>query len=157
MKKQMLVIAVGIIVALALATIAVAADPHDGTWKVNVAKSKYNPGPAPKSLMTKRETQSNGIKTIFDGVDADGKALHYEYVATLDGKDCPVIGSPSFDAISLKKIDSNTYEWVTKKGGNEVTRGRTIYSKDGKTRTQTEKSKDAKGQEVTSTVVYEKQ
>ncbi len=103
MKKQMLIIAAGIILALALASIAVAADPHDGTWKVNVAKSKYNPGPAPKSLVTKRETQSSGIKTIFDGVDAGGKTLHYEYTATLDGKDCPVIGNASFDAISLKK------------------------------------------------------
>lgn len=157
MRKQMIVIAVGIILVLALATIAIAADPHDGTWKVNVAKSKYNPGPAPKSLTTKRETVGNSAKTVFDGVDADGKTIHYEYTATFDGKDCPITGSPNFDAISLKRIDADTFEWVTKKSGKEVARGRTVYSKDGKTRTQTEKSKDAKGQEFTSTVVYEKQ
>ena len=142
---------------LALAAMGIAADKHDGTWKVNVAKSKYNPGPAPKSLTTKRETVGNSAKTVFDGVDADGKTIHYEYTATFDGKDCPIIGSPNFDAISLKRIDADTFEWVTKKGGKEVAHGRTVYSKDGKTRTQTEKSKDAKGQEVTSIVVYEKQ
>jgi hypothetical protein len=142
---------------LALAVIAVAADNHDGTWKVNVTKSKFTPGSAPRSLTTKRETVGNSAKSVFDGVDGDGKPIHYEYTATFDGKDCPIIGSPNFDAISLKKIDANTFEWVTKKGGKEVSRGRTVYSKDGKTRTQTEKSKDAKGQEVTSIVVYEKQ
>jgi hypothetical protein len=142
---------------LALAVIAVAADPHDGTWKVNVTKSKFSPGSAPKSLATKRETIGNSVKTAFDGVDADGKPIHYEYTATFDGKDCPITGSPNFDAISLKKIDANTFEWVTKKDGKEVAHGRTVYSKDGKTRTQIENSKDAKVQEVTSTVVYEKQ
>ena len=120
MRKQMIVIAVGIILVLALATIAIAADPHDGTWKVNVAKSKYNPGPAPKSLTTKRETVGNSAKTVFDGVDADGKTIHYEYTATFDGKDCPITGSPNFDAISLKRIDADTFEWVTKKSGKEV-------------------------------------
>jgi hypothetical protein len=145
------------VLVLGLAVIAVAADNHDGTWKLNVAKSKILPGPAPKSLTTKRETVGNSAKTVFDGVDPDGKTIHYEYTATFDGKDCPITGSPNFDAISLKRIDADTFEWVTKKGGKEVTRGRTLYSKDGKTRTQTEKSKDAKGQEVTSILVYEKQ
>jgi hypothetical protein len=159
MRTRSLVISAALISALvlALSVTTMAADPHDGTWKLNVAKSKFSPGSAPKSLLTKRETIDNSVKTVFDEVDADGKTIHYEYTATFDGKDCPITGSPNFDAISLKKIDSNTFEWVTKKSGKEVSHGRTVYSKDGKTRTQTEKSKDAKGQEVTSIVVYEKQ
>jgi hypothetical protein len=158
MRKQMLFIATEMIFVLALATIAAADDSHDGTWKVNVTKSKYNPGPAPKSLTTKRGAQSNGmIKTIFDGVDADGKAIHYEYTAKLDGKDYPVIGNPGFDGITLKQADANTIDWVIKKSGKEVGHGRTVYSKDGKTRMQTEKGKDAKGQDYNNTVVYDKQ
>ena len=157
MRKQILIVAAGIILALALATVAIAADAHDGTWKVNVAKSKYNSGPAPKSLVTKREAQANGIKTIFDGVDADGKALHYEYTAKLDGKDYPVVGNPDFDSIMLKQVDANTIDWVLKKSGKEIRRGQTVYSKDGKTRTQTEKGKNAKGQDYNDAVVYEKQ
>ena len=34
---------------LGSAIAAWAADPVLGTWELNVAKSKYNPGPAPKS------------------------------------------------------------------------------------------------------------
>ena len=34
--------------ALVLGSIAHAADNQVGTWKLNVAKSKYSPGPAPK-------------------------------------------------------------------------------------------------------------
>jgi hypothetical protein len=159
MRTHSLVISATLIAALvlALAGIAMAADTHDGTWKLNLAKSKVLPGPAPKSLTTTRETHGDSAKSVFDGVDANGNIFHYEYTATFDGKDCPITGSPNFDAISLNKIDVNTYEWVTKKSGKEVAHGRTVYSKDGKTRTQTEKSKDAKGQEVTSIAVYEKQ
>ena len=37
----------GVIVAAAL--LAAQADPRVGTWNLNVEKSKYSPGPAPKT------------------------------------------------------------------------------------------------------------
>ncbi len=33
-----------------------AADPLIGTWKLNLAKSKFSPGPAPKSVTATRLT-----------------------------------------------------------------------------------------------------
>ena len=32
-----------------LAAVLIAAEPFAGTWKLNTAKSKYTPGPPPKS------------------------------------------------------------------------------------------------------------
>jgi hypothetical protein len=48
-------------------------DPIIGTWKVNLAKSKFSPGPAPKSLMrTYTETPHRGRcgrRADIQGVD----------------------------------------------------------------------------------------
>jgi hypothetical protein len=38
------------IAVLAIFVAIATADQHSGTWKMNPAKSKYSPGPAPKSL-----------------------------------------------------------------------------------------------------------
>ena len=158
MKKHSIVISVTMIfiLVLALATVAMAADPHVGTWKLNLGKSKYNPGPAPKSGMVTITAQDNGIKSVSDGVDADGKAIHSEFAAKYDGKDYPVTGR-SYDTIALTRVDANTITLVPKKGGKAIGRGRVAVSKDGKTRTVTGKGKDANGHDTSFTMVYDKQ
>ena len=53
---------------LALSVFAFAADSNIGTWKLNVAKSKYSPGPAPQSQTLKIEASgTNGVKYTADG------------------------------------------------------------------------------------------
>jgi hypothetical protein len=61
------------------------------------------------------------------------------------------------DSISMKKINDNTIETVSKKDGKPVMTVRSSVSKDGKTRTTTQKGKNAKGQAVNNTLVYAKQ
>ncbi len=39
-----------LVAALAVFVATAIADEHSGTWKLNPAKSKYSPGPAPKDL-----------------------------------------------------------------------------------------------------------
>jgi hypothetical protein len=134
-----------------------AADPHVGTWKLNVAKSKFNPGRAPKNETVKIEAQGNGHKFVADEVDADGMAMHIEFAAKFDGKDYPITGSSTLDAIAARKIDANTINYVVKKDGKEVGSGRVVISKDGKTRTQTSKGKNAQGQNINTIAVFDKQ
>ena len=148
---------IGIALVLALATVAMAADPHVGTWKLNLAKSKYNPGPPPKSQTLKIQAQENGLKYVSDSVDAEGKATHNEFAAKYDGKDYAYLGSPDVDTLAYTKVDANTLDFVTKKGGKEVEKGRAVVSVDGKTRTVTSKGKNAKGQDTSRTSVYVKQ
>jgi len=97
-----------------------AADPVIGTWKLDVAKSKFSPGPAPKSLTVKFEAAGKGVKLTTDGVGADGQPTHTEYTADYDGKDYPLIGSPVADTVSLKRMDASTSERTDKKGGKVV-------------------------------------
>ncbi len=69
-----------LLVALALQITAVAADQLSGTWKVNLAKSKYSPGPAPKSLTVKIEADENNIKLAsinFSSPTLDDVFLHH--------------------------------------------------------------------------------
>ena len=47
-----------LIVAFVL-SVAAAADQNSGTWKMNPAKSKYSPGPTPRSLTVKVDCDEN--------------------------------------------------------------------------------------------------
>ena len=140
---------------LVLGGIAQAADNQAGTWKLNVAKSKYSPGPAPKEGTLTVESEPNGLKITIHGTDAEGKAVHMEFSPKYDGKDYPATGMPGADTISMKKIDDNTIETVSKKGGKPLITTKSVVSKDGKTRTTTQKGTNAKGEKVNNTIVYD--
>ncbi len=143
--------------ALALAVTAAAADQHSGTWKMNPGKSKYSPGPAPKSTTVKVEADEKGFKIDAEIVNADGSPAHVQYDAKFDGKDYPVTGIGYADAVSVKRIDANTIEATMKKGGQVTMIVTTKLAKDGKTRTSTFKGKDAEGHAVNNVVVSDKQ
>jgi hypothetical protein len=121
-------------------------DSQVATWELNVAKSKFSPGPAPKSGTTKIEAWGDdGVKVTSDGVNAEGQTTHAEFQAKYDGKDYPITGSPNADTISLKRVNPNTVDAITKKGGKQVGKARSVISKDGKTRTLTGEGTDAQG------------
>jgi hypothetical protein len=141
---------------LVLGSMAQAADNQAGTWKLNVAKSKYSPGPAPKEGTLTIESQADGLKFTIHGTDAEGKTVHMEFSPKYDGKDYPATGMPGADTISMKKIDDNTIETVSKKGGKPLITTRSVVSKDGKTRTTTQKGTNAKGEKVNNTIVYDR-
>jgi len=136
---------------------AFAADVFSGNWKVNLAKSKYDPGPPPKGPnYSKLEAMDGGLKFTNDGVNAEGKPTHSEWSGNFDGKDNPVKGDAARDTAALKKIDDHTFEITNKKGGKVVGVIRAVFSRDGKTRTQTGQGTNAQGVKTNNTVVYEK-
>ena len=164
MKKRLVVFSLVLVAALALSAVVYGADMFAGTWKVNVAKSKYSPGPPPKSNMQTITAVDGGMKVVTDGVNSEGKKTHNEYTVKFAGKDYPeklmLDGKPNpdgADMISIRKIDDNTYEATTKKGGKVLTVTKNVVSKNGKTRTATATGKNAQGQTVNNTIVWEKQ
>src|SRR6266404_212933 len=146
-----------LLVALALNVPAAAADQQTGTWKMDPAKSKYDPGPAAKSITLKIESDGDNIKLSSDGIDAAGNPTHIAYTAKYDGKDYPITGVPNADTVALERPDASTVRSTLKKDGQVVMTVTSVVSKDGKTRTSTFKGKDAKGQDVNNIVVYDKQ
>ncbi len=131
-------------------------DPRMGTWKLNVAKSKFSPGPAPKSLTITFEPAGKGVKLTTSGVNADGSPSATEYTANYDGKDYPLKGSPTADTVSLKKVNSLTTVRTDKKDGKVVATLRGVVAKSGKTYTVTVKAKTPKGEPVNNSLVFER-
>lgn len=62
-------------VAFSVSSTAQAPDPFAGTWKLDVAKSTYKPGPAPKSLTVTIEAAGKAFKVAADGVAGDGTPI----------------------------------------------------------------------------------
>ena len=143
--------------SLALSVAGRAGDQHSGTWKMNPAKSMYNPGPPAKSVTLKIESDENGYKISAEGIGGDGNPTHVEYTAKFDGKDYAVTGVPNAEMVSVKRIDADTIESTMKSAGEVVMTVRSTVSKDGKTRTSVFKGKDAQGRDVNNVVVYDRQ
>ena len=144
------------LVVLGLSTAANAADNLVGSWKLNLAKSTYSPGPAPQSIVAKFETVPGGIKETHDRVEADGTKIHFEWIAIYDGKDYPVKGDPSRDSGSIRRIDDYTVEIINRKGGKAMTTARITIARDGKSRTSSVTGVDGQGREVHNSLLWEK-
>ena len=152
-----MVLVVGGVLGVDIANLsAQAGDPRMGTWKLNVAKSKYSPGPAPRSVTLKVEPSGQGEKVTAEFVNADGTRTTSQYTANFDGKDYPFTGSAVADTVSLKRIDARTTDRTDKKGGKVVQTLKRVVSQDGKTMTVTVKGMTAQGQAVNNVVVFDK-
>jgi len=128
-----------------------------GTWKLNVAKSTYSPGPTPKSQTAILASVDGGMKVVSDRVEADGQKVHFEWTAKFDGKDYPVTGDPSRDFVSVKKIDDYNLEITNKKSGKITTTIKAVYAKDGKTRVETVTGASAQGQTIKNVTSWDKE
>ena len=151
-----------VISALALVSAFAAqaqSNPLVGTWKLNLEKSKYDPGPAPKSLTRKVDAQGDGVKYTFEGVAADGKAISYSFSVKFDGKDNPVMGSApnGADTISATRTDTHHYVATLKKGGTVVGTSKVTVSDDGKTTTVDATGTNMAGVKGHDLQVYDKQ
>jgi hypothetical protein len=134
-------------------------NPDIGTWKLNVAKSKYVTAPAAKTETRTVEAQGDGAKVSLDGVRTDGSRIAYSYTTNYDGKDSPYsgVGTPNgSDTNAVKRVDANTFTATSKKAGKVVQTARFVISKDGKVMTITSKGTNAQGQPTSATTVWEK-
>jgi hypothetical protein len=143
-------------VFLGTAAIAWSADPVLGTWKLNASKSKYSPGPAPTEQTRVYEANPKGIKVTVKTIEADGQMSTVLITANYDGKDYPVVGSPDYDAIELKKIDEYTSESTLLHGPVVVATARREVSRDGKTMTITYKTPPYREHPINNLAVFDK-
>ena len=136
---------------------AQAPDPLVGTWQLDVAKSTYKPGPAPKSATVVITAAGKGLKIAVDAVGADGKPMKWGYANDRDGKDTPVTGNPSYDTVSVAQTSPTEGTISYKKGGKTIVTAKTSVSKDGKTMTVTTTGTDPTGQAMNNVALYTKQ
>jgi hypothetical protein len=139
--------ALGLLVLGAL-TLMAAGDPFIGTWKLDVAKSKYSPGPGLQS-----QTVTIGAdKVEVSGVDDKGQAANWSY--PVGPGPVMITGVPDASVIETRKGNTMEHTW---KWGKAREKGHGVISKDGKTMTYTLTGTNAEGKKVNDKSVYEKQ
>ena len=154
MHQRSLLVAAFVVVAAVVTSAA--KDPFVGTWKLNIAKSKFDGGAPPKSSTATITTVGDKRRVAVHTVPTSGPELNTESVAADDGKDYPMKGSSTVDTVSVIRIDARTIERRDKKGGNIIATLRATVSPDGKTLTVTQKGIGAQGP-YTNTLFYDRQ
>ena len=127
-----------IIVAIGLALPAFwqGVDSFVGTWKLNLAKSKFDTGPAPRSNALTFEAVGQGLKVTAAGVDAQGNSTNVVIGPYLyDGRSYPAPSASAFDASTYKMINDSTVEITRTKEGKVILTETRVLSTDGKTLT----------------------
>jgi hypothetical protein len=130
--------------------------PGLGTWTLNPAKSKFSPGPAPKSQTVTFSAAGDGVKAVIDGVGATGTKTHWEYSASFDGKPHPVTGNADGDMVIMKRVNATTIETSYTLKGKPTTVNTRVVAADGKTMTITSKGVNAQGQKIDNMQMFEK-
>jgi uncharacterized Ntn-hydrolase superfamily protein len=159
MKHALKVAAVALLAVVGAVAAQAQASPIVGTWKLNTAKSKYSPGPTPKSLTRTVTAEGDSLKYSFEGVAADGSAVAFGFTTKFDGKSTPITGSfpGGADTIKVVKKDAHHYTATLKNGDKLVSTAKVTVSADGKTSTVDSTGVTATGATEHDVQVYDKQ
>jgi len=152
------VVALGLVVVLSGTALGQSSNSEVGTWKLNVAKSKFSPGTEVKSRTITIEAAGAGIKQTTDEVAQDGTVRHTNSTGNYDGKDVKMVGNSSNgDMVARTRINATTTKTVWKKSGKITVTSTAVTSNGGKTRTSTTQGTEALGHDVDNVAVYDKQ
>ncbi len=156
MRTKNILVALTLLLAANRLSLA-AENPLMGIWKLNESKSKYAPGSDKNTTITYTAAKGDMIKCTADGVDKDGKPIHWTWTGKLDGKPYPIKGSPAFDMLAYHPVNERTNETTATKNGKTVMTAVIAVAKDGKSRTVTLTGTGAKGKKITNRTYYDKQ
>jgi len=131
-------------------------EPWFGTWTLNFDKSKAEREVRYKRAITKIEPWEDGLKVTYDLVGVRGGVTHMEWVGKFDGQDYPVQGVDYVLTNAYNRIDDHSYQIITKVDGLVSSTAKVLISPDGKTLTTVTTGKNAQGNAVSTTTVYDK-
>jgi hypothetical protein len=155
MRKALL-----LFVVLGLAGSGWAADPIIGTWKLNIAKSKF-----PSTQLTLKEQTEvyrgigNGqIELTYTSVNKDGASTLEVFIFPAQGGTADVVkGAVAGRSYVETKIGPNEWYATCLENGKQVFVLHKVFGKDGKTYTKTSRSLDEQGNSLEYFLVLEKQ
>jgi hypothetical protein len=155
MKRRIAIFAALVLLFATGNVLLAQSNPFVATWILDVASSKYVPGPAPQSQTRTWDAAGN---VMVNSIGATGKASSYGYTVKGDGKEYPTIGAipNTADKIISTKVDANTYEAKFTKAGKQVETTTFAVSNGGKTLTIHAKGVSPAG-EFDNTMVWNKQ
>lgn len=160
---------------LLLRTPAQTVNPVIGTWKQNMEKSVYDPGPPPpRGLAAVRQYAAGNdgsVVAVTFNIDAQGlPSLGAISAANYDGKEYPQhtiatlatsLGShlaPKIErTISYTAVNPYTVQIVQRQDGVVISRTTRTIARDGKTMTEQYDFVDAAQRHIKNVLVFEKQ
>ena len=107
---------------LTCGSLAYADSAWDGTWELNVAKSKFEPGPPLKSQTRTIKTEGDKQTQTIETVAADGKSTRSLSTYSMDGKDYPITGSAEFESLAAeegRRVDDRRHAEARWQGGRD--------------------------------------
>src|SRR3974390_110190 len=106
----------------AVRTVAAQDDPRIATWELNVAKSRFAPGPPPLRQTLWYKSEGPNLMALLQGVDSDGHPISPDVgnlTIYFDGRDHPT-ARPGYDTSSWKRVSPREYVVYRKKDGKVV-------------------------------------
>jgi hypothetical protein len=179
MKQYTVPVGIVLVTTLMLGGVGLVAqtDPVIGTWALNVAKSKFSSGPAPRSeshkyVLEGQQTSLTAkgvseprryvsvrqeIKATSERLEDDGRSTTMEWTIVYDGRDRPITGNVDADTLSIQRVDAVTTTFTQKRDGRVVIIGTVAISDDGRRMTIASQGVNAKGQPIDDVLVFDKQ
>jgi hypothetical protein len=127
-----------------------------GDWRLNSAKSTGVSTSQYKRVIMTIEPWADGLRVRYDMVGTRGGVTHVEWDGRFDNKDYPVQGIDYVMTNAYSRIDDRNYSIVVKRDGQISATVKVSISPDGRTLTAVTTGKNAQGQDVSTTAVYEK-
>jgi hypothetical protein len=122
-----------------------------GTWKMNAAKSKFDPGPAPQSVTV---TNAPDGTFLLEEIDEQGKPVKWSHVWS-GGAEVSIQGIPN--ATIRSKVHDHTLDETIKIDGKTAEIVQVVVSPDGRTMTTTIDGPKDHGSTMHHVLVLEKQ
>jgi hypothetical protein len=126
-----------------------------GAWRLDVAKSRYRPGPPPTSETRTYVRDGENVLGVIHREFADGRRVRIEYTANYD-REYPVTGTEEYDHVVLKRIDRQTSEAVLSHAGRVFGTARRVISEDGRSMTITFRRDSESGVSVLNVAYYDR-
>ena len=126
-----------------------------GVWQLNLAKSRYFPGPGPTSETRTYTREGDSVVGVIQRLFKDGRRERIEYSANFD-REYPVSGTEEYDHVVLKRLDEFTSEAVLSHAGRVYGTARRVISTDGKSMTITFRRENTTGPSVYNQVYYDR-
>jgi hypothetical protein len=142
MRNHILAVTIAMVFVLAMATVAVAANPFVGTWKLNVAKSKFSKTGPKEWTDVYREIEGDTIEVTVNIVMSDGSSDKEKIVSPRQG------GVATFLQGGNGRYEVETFITPSESYSTTMTNGKQtgfmhlVVSKDGKTMRYTIKGPD---------------
>jgi hypothetical protein len=146
---------------LAGSLFAADSSPFIGTWKLNLAKSKFEgPMKPPKELIIVIQEQGDQSFDTVKRVAADGTRSSDKYTFPRTGGDVKVLEGGSAagtsGVLATRKADAPTRDWKIMRNGKVIVTEHDVVSEDGKTISMTFQGTDAQGKAYETVEVFDR-